>query len=144
WTYDEEEKLRSIISEAVKTIRERRQEGHIVSDESDEDLIDWQRVSELMDRTRSRLQCMQKWKLMQKQAHDEAMSNQDRYSIVKAIRAFDINADGRIPWAKVRTKKLGDRWSRPTIMLAWYRLKRSVPDHAIMTVPEIIKQLTIK
>ncbi|KAI1483629.1 hypothetical protein F4774DRAFT_366068 [Daldinia eschscholtzii] len=168
WTYDEEEKLRSIISEAVKTIRQRRQEGHIVSDESDEDLIDWQRVSELMDRTRSRLQCMQKWKLMQKQAHDgidnidgvevhsipqiiqkardeaEAMSNQDRYSIVKAIRAFDINADGRIPWAKVRTKKLGDRWSRPTIMLAWYRLKRSVPDHAIMTVPEIIKQLTIK
>ncbi|KAI1804485.1 hypothetical protein F4811DRAFT_520115 [Daldinia bambusicola] len=168
WTYDEEEKLRSIITEAVKAIQERRQEGHLVSDESDEDLIDWQRVSELMDRTRSRLQCIQKWKIMQKQVQDgvagidgdealpvpqiiqkardeaDAMSSQDRYSIIKAIRAFDINADSRIPWTKVRTKQLRSRWSRPTIILVWYRLKRTVPDHAIMTVPEIIKQLSIK
>ncbi|KAI1660448.1 hypothetical protein F4813DRAFT_350001 [Daldinia decipiens] len=167
WTYDEEEKLRSIISDAVKVIRERRQEGHIVSDESDEDLIDWQRVSELMKRTRSRLQCIQKWKLMQKQVQDgvgsidggenlpidqiiqnardeaETISSRDRYNIVKAIRTFGVNADGRIPWAKVR-KQSGDRWRRPTIILVWYRLKHSVPDHGIMTVPEIIKQLSVK
>ncbi|KAI2769805.1 hypothetical protein F4815DRAFT_450678 [Daldinia loculata] len=167
WTYDEEEKLRSIISDAVKVIRDRRQEGHIVSNESDEDLIDWQRVSELMERTRSRLQCIQKWKLMQKQVQDgvgsidggenlpigqiiqnardeaETTSSRDRYSIVKAIRTFGVNADGRIPWAKVR-KQLGGRWQRPTIILVWYRLKHSVPDHGIMTVPEIIKQLSVK
>ncbi|KAI0122457.1 hypothetical protein F4814DRAFT_210158 [Daldinia grandis] len=167
WTYDEEEKLRSIISEAVKIIRERRHEGHIISDESDEDLIDWQRVSELMERTRSRLQCIQKWKLMQKQVQDgvgnidggetlpvdqiiqnardeaETISSRDRYNIIKAIRTFGINADGRIPWAKVR-KQLGGRWRRPTIILVWYRLKHSVPDYGIMTVPELIKQLSVK
>ncbi|KAI0849504.1 hypothetical protein F5Y00DRAFT_67664 [Daldinia vernicosa] len=167
WTYEEEEKLRSIISDAVKVIRERRQEGHILSNESDEDLIDWQRVSELMERTRSRLQCIQKWKLMQKQVQDgvgsidggenlpiaqiiqnardeaETISSRDRYNIVKAIRTFGVNADGRIPWAKVR-KQLSGRWRRPTIILVWYRLKHSVPDHIIMTVPEIIKQLSVR
>ncbi|KAI8958022.1 hypothetical protein F5Y11DRAFT_55815 [Daldinia sp. FL1419] len=168
WTYEEEDKLRSIISEAIQTIQENREQGRIISNEANEDLIDWQKVSERMARTRSRLQCIQKWKLMHKQiqdgvgsidggenlpipdiiqnARDEAaeLSNRERYSIVKAIRSFDVNADGRIPWAKVRTKQLGSRWTRPTIILAWYRLKHTVPDHDIMTVPEITKQLSVR
>ncbi|KAF3059553.1 hypothetical protein GL218_04774 [Daldinia childiae] len=78
-------------------------------------------------------------------ARDEAetISSRDRYNIVKAIRTFGVNADGRIPWAKVR-KQLGGRWRRPTIILVWYRLKHSVPDHTIMAVPEIIRQLSVK
>ncbi|KAI1086799.1 hypothetical protein F5B19DRAFT_110340 [Rostrohypoxylon terebratum] len=164
WTLDEEEKLQAIISEALQAIREQRRLGKIRVQEADEELIDWQRVSELMDRTRSRLQCIQKWKIINRhgpnrgsidgdevmsvdqmiqKARDEAdaMSNRDRFSIVKAVDASGVKADSRIPWAKVRSLHLEDRWTRPTIMLAWYRLRHSVPDWNIMTIPEITIQL---
>ncbi|OTA86903.1 hypothetical protein M434DRAFT_40409, partial [Hypoxylon sp. CO27-5] len=70
WTFEEEDKLRSIITEAFEAIRAQRQKTGDESQEPEEDLIDWQMVSERMDRTRSRLQCIQKWKLMnRKQAN---------------------------------------------------------------------------
>ncbi|KAI1372141.1 hypothetical protein F4677DRAFT_433606 [Hypoxylon crocopeplum] len=168
WSQEEEGKLQLIIAEALQVIRDRREEGKLASSEPDEDLIDWQRVSELMDRTRSRLQCMQKWKLMNRQrqdgnggvdggealtadqiiqnARDEAaaMSSRDRYNILKAVRVYNTSADSRIPWAKVRTKQLRDQWSRPTLMLVWYRMKHSVPDSHMMTVSEIINQLSAR
>ncbi|KAI2635848.1 hypothetical protein GGS26DRAFT_514543 [Hypomontagnella submonticulosa] len=168
WTQEEEDELRSIILSALETIRARRQTGQISAEESDEDLIDWQRVSELMHRTRSRLQCMQKWKLMSRDrqrqegagsidggevlsieqtiqtARDEAnaTSSRERYRLLKAIRASGAKAESRIPWAKIRAKQLGSRWTRPTLMLVWSRLKRSVPDWTIMSVPEVVQQLT--
>ncbi|KAI1440018.1 hypothetical protein F5Y02DRAFT_424694 [Annulohypoxylon stygium] len=164
WTLDEEEKLQAIISDALRVIREHRRQGKIRVQEADEELIDWQRVSELMDRTRSRLQCIQKWKILNRHGADrgsidggnvmsvdqiiqkareeaDAMSNRDRFSIIKAVDASDVKADSRIPWAKVRSLHLEDRWTRPTIMMAWYRLRHSVPDWSIMTTPEIIIQL---
>ncbi|KAI0835955.1 hypothetical protein F5Y06DRAFT_274836 [Hypoxylon sp. FL0890] len=167
WTQEEEDKLQSIITEALEVIRHQRQKTGRKTQEPEEDLIDWQRVSELMDRTRSRLQCIQKWKLIHRQqancssidggevlpvdqiiknARDEAgsLSSRDRYSVVKAIRACEVNADSRIPWAKVRSKHLGDRWSRPTLMVVWYRLKQSIPDCNIMSIPEVIQQLSKK
>ncbi|KAI4869819.1 hypothetical protein F4820DRAFT_443611 [Hypoxylon rubiginosum] len=166
WTKEEENRLESIITEALETIRAQRESADISDDEDDEDLIDWQRVSELMERTRSRLQCMSKWKIMVRQKHAsdgsidggevlpvddiidkardeaEAMSNDERYHLVKAIRAYRSQADSRIPWAKVREKKMGKRWTRPTLMLVWYRLKLSVADWNVMSVPEITKQLS--
>ncbi|KAI1385622.1 uncharacterized protein F4822DRAFT_432477 [Hypoxylon trugodes] len=163
WTLEEEERLQSIVTEALESIKEHRLNGHINSIEADEDLIDWQRVSERMDRTRSRLQCISKWKKISnrpseagidgsgtltvdqiiQQARDEVvdLSNHERYSIIKAIRASNVNAESRIPWAKVRTEHLDNKWTRPVIMLAWYRLKHLVPDWHIMSIPEIIMQL---
>ncbi|OTB06397.1 hypothetical protein M426DRAFT_20850 [Hypoxylon sp. CI-4A] len=167
WTPDEEEKLQTIVHDALEMIRKGHEMDGTSPSDSDEDMVDWQRVSLLMDRTRSRLQCIQKWKSLSKQqqqadgvsidgseplpieqiiqnARDEAaaMRGRERYSIVKAIRSFNVNADSRIPWAKVRSKRLGDRWSRPTLMLVWYRLQHAIPDHGILSVPEIIQQLT--
>ncbi|KAI2463534.1 hypothetical protein F4781DRAFT_117723 [Annulohypoxylon bovei var. microspora] len=165
WSVEEEEKLQAIIDDALRVIRERREEGKLNLQEADEDLIDWQRVSELMDRTRSRLQCIQKWKIMNRQGAErgsidggailsveqiiqkardeaEAMSSRERYSIVKAVEASDARADSRIPWAKLRSTHLDDRWSRPTIMMAWYRLRHSVPDWNIISLSEIVTQLS--
>ncbi|KAI1396185.1 hypothetical protein F4819DRAFT_476073 [Hypoxylon fuscum] len=165
WDQEEEDNLERIVDTALQTIRVQKANGGLSESEPDDKLIDWQLVSEQMRRTRSRLQCMQKWKLIirQKQAgagsidggevlpvdqiiekaRDEAdaMTYRERYNIVKAIRSHKVNVDSRIPWAKMRSKQLGDQWTRPTIMLAWYRLKLSVPDWKIMTVPEITKQL---
>ncbi|XXH01575.1 Sphingosine N-acyltransferase lag1 [Hypoxylon texense] len=166
WTKEEENKLESIISEALAVIRAEQENGAIPADEPEEELIDWQRVSVMMDRTRSRLQCITKWKLMmrQKQAGEgsidgsavasvhetvmkareeaEAMSSEERYNLIKAIRAYRTQADSRIPWAKIREKKMGPQWTRPTLMLVWYRLKHSVADWDTMAVPEISKQLS--
>ncbi|KAI1773120.1 hypothetical protein F4818DRAFT_443481 [Hypoxylon cercidicola] len=166
WDPKEEEKLASIVADALEVIRAQRENGNDWGGQSDEDMIDWQRVSELMNRTRSRLQCLQKWKLMvrQKQAvsgsidggaalsvdeiitksrdEAEAMTSHDRYKLIKAIRSYKSRADSRIPWIKIREKQMRRQWTRPTLMLAWYRLKRSVTDWNVMSLPEIAKQLS--
>ncbi|KAL7619724.1 hypothetical protein AAE478_010266 [Parahypoxylon ruwenzoriense] len=167
WNQEDEDKLKSIVDNALAEIRQWRNREQTQTHEPDESLVDWQKVSECMDRTRSRLQCIQKWKSITRQknggtsvsidggealpidqliqkARDEAMaiSHQDRYRIVKAIRAYGTNADSRIPWAKVRAKHLANRWPRPTLMLLWYRLRLFVPDSNILSIPEVIHQLT--
>ncbi|KAI0006750.1 hypothetical protein F4779DRAFT_549985 [Xylariaceae sp. FL0662B] len=165
WDESEQEKLTSIVGEAIEHIQKERAGGRVRHEGPDDDLVDWQAVSEKMGRTRSRLQCIQKWKAIKAQteggsidgetlsidevvqrAREEAadMPSQDRYRIVRAVRTCGANADSRIPWAKISVKKLGRQWARSTIMLVWYRLKRSIADWKIMSVPEIADQLTTR
>ncbi|KAI1082508.1 hypothetical protein F5B20DRAFT_531572 [Whalleya microplaca] len=162
WDQGEIDMLTNIVLEAIEAIQKHHADKGTVYPGPEDDLVDWQIVSEKMGRTRSRLQCIQKWKTIKAQieggsvdgeilsvdeivqrARDEAaeMLSRDRYRIVKAVRACDVNADSRIPWAKIKAKKLHDQWSRPTLMLVWYRLKLSIPDWKTMTVPQIADQL---
>ncbi|KAH7029291.1 uncharacterized protein B0I36DRAFT_244375, partial [Microdochium trichocladiopsis] len=61
WSQEEEDRLANIVAEAIDTIRRMREKGESNSAATDEELVDWQMVSEKMDRTRSRLQCITKW-----------------------------------------------------------------------------------
>ncbi|KAI0179803.1 hypothetical protein GGR52DRAFT_213918 [Hypoxylon sp. FL1284] len=166
WSAEEEELLHSIVTIALQDIREQMREANTIHDKGEEDLIDWQLVSERMNRTRSRLQCIQKWKIMlrQKQAGDgsidgapamtvdeiiekardeaESLLNEDRYRLVKAIRERGVLSDSRIPWANIRETKMHSRWPRPTLLVAWYRLKISVPDWEGKSSAEIAKRLS--
>ncbi|RYP53085.1 hypothetical protein DL768_001862 [Monosporascus sp. mg162] len=162
WTQQEQDNLTTIVAEAIDLIKEHQAQGHN-RDVPTEDLIDWQLVSQRMGRTRSRLQCISKWKLLKTQAEgksidggegrsvdeiivkarDEAekMTDRERYKLIKAIAACSANADSRIPWAKVRANIAGKRWTRPTLMLAWHRLKLTVSDWKTMSVPDITERL---
>ncbi|RYP55435.1 hypothetical protein DL769_010177 [Monosporascus sp. CRB-8-3] len=162
WTQEERDNLAIIVAEAIDHIKAHQAQGHN-QDVPTEDLIDWQLVSQKMGRTRSRLQCISKWKSLKSQAEgksidggecqsvdkiiararDEAeeMTDRERYKLTKAIAACNANAESRIPWTKVRATMAGKGWARPTLMLAWRRLKLTVSDWKTMNVPDITERL---
>jgi hypothetical protein len=67
WNEEEEARLTEYVKEAMEAIDELRKDSPhtILLQKSYEELIDWQNISEKMERTRSRLQCITKWKAMQ-------------------------------------------------------------------------------
>lgn len=67
WSEEEEARLTEYVKEAMEAIDELRntQPETPLLLKSYEELIDWQNISEKMERTRSRLQCITKWKAMQ-------------------------------------------------------------------------------
>ncbi|KAK9769579.1 hypothetical protein SCAR479_13749 [Seiridium cardinale] len=164
WSYDEEVKLQEQVTVAIDYIHKMKARGPPPpgwSGKTDDALVDWQLISERMGRTRSRLQCQTKWKQLRLKmqggnidgapAHSmdeiiqgarndfDEMTTRDLYMIAKALKRSGTLADSRIGWHKLRrdwSKSLG-KWNRPALMLAWYRLRRSVPDWRIMSVPEI-------
>ncbi|KAK7923457.1 hypothetical protein PG985_007528 [Apiospora marii] len=146
WDVAEENKLREIIQRSLEQIRAvRGAPGSEENQGKEEDLIDWQGVSEGMNRSRSRLQCMNKWKKLKaamdsedngdvdpnesmaqtiNNAREEAMqiSGHDLSRILKRVKDTGATSDGRIPWAKVHAEGVGTKYSRPTLMVAWCRL----------------------
>ncbi|KAL7787436.1 hypothetical protein V8C37DRAFT_390296 [Trichoderma ceciliae] len=67
WSEEEEARLTEHVKEAMEAIDELRNTGpeKPLLLKAYEELIDWQNISERMERTRSRLQCITKWKAMQ-------------------------------------------------------------------------------
>lgn len=67
WSEEEEARLTEYVKEAMEAIDDLRIQSPqtILLQKSYEELIDWQNISEKMERTRSRLQCITKWKAMQ-------------------------------------------------------------------------------
>ncbi|KAI1196125.1 hypothetical protein F5X97DRAFT_306235 [Nemania serpens] len=157
WTQGEVEKLLIIIEDASTEIRKERAKRGVDDDRPVEEDINWQLVSEGMGRTRSRIQCMAKWKSIKpqltgggldgetmpieeiiQQAREIAMtmSYRNRSIIIKEILKTGANADSRIPWLKVRNE-LGNQWTRPPLMIVWFRLKRTIAGWQSLNVKEI-------
>jgi hypothetical protein len=67
WSEEEEARLTEHVKEAMEAIDELRkaEPRRLLLRKAYEELIDWQNISEKMERTRSRLQCITKWKAMQ-------------------------------------------------------------------------------
>ncbi|KAL7951735.1 hypothetical protein V8C42DRAFT_350169 [Trichoderma barbatum] len=69
WSDTEEELLKQAVQDAIEIIDQIRKDDPekaiIRKASSSEDVVDWQNISELMGRKRSRLQCITKWKALQ-------------------------------------------------------------------------------
>ncbi|KAJ8108624.1 hypothetical protein ONZ43_g6368 [Nemania bipapillata] len=157
WSQEETDQLIAIVDQASAEIHKQRALQGEQSNLPIEEDINWQLVSQGMGRTRSRLQCIARWKVIKtqmaggsldgetapigemiQQARDAAttMSYRNRSFVVKAILKTGAKADNRIPWVKVR-HELGGQWTRPPLMVVWFRLKRSIPDWQSLNVEEI-------
>ncbi|KAI1182269.1 hypothetical protein F5B17DRAFT_421198 [Nemania serpens] len=157
WTQGEVDKLLIIIEQATAEIRKQRAKRGADDDRPVDDDINWQLVSQGMGRTRSRIQCIAKWKSIKpqltgggldgetvpieeiiQQARETAMtmSYRNRSFVIKEILKTSANADSRIPWLKVRNE-LGNQWTRPPLMIVWFRLKRSITNWQSLNVKEI-------
>ncbi|KAI0399950.1 hypothetical protein F4802DRAFT_526422 [Xylaria palmicola] len=156
WSQPETDRLVSIVEQAIGVIQQQRAKRGLDDGRPVEDDISWQLVSQGMDRTRSRLQCIAKWKAIKsrlngggvdgetapieniiEQARQTAatMSYRNRSLILKEILKTGQRTDGRIPWLKVRNG-LGDKWTRTPLMVVWFRLRRSLPDWPSLDVKE--------
>lgn len=153
WDEAEEARLTQVVIDAMQQIdRMRQEEPHMSTEKSYEDLIDWQLVSEQMDRTRSRLQCITKWKSMnlrgvhgkdklKSSAPDsqisftlekarrqiEDMPEEEKYRFVLAIQGSAAGVDNKIPWIRLVDKVFRQSYHRTTQVLLWSRLRQSVP-----------------
>ncbi|KAF4967530.1 hypothetical protein FSARC_4915 [Fusarium sarcochroum] len=154
WDEMEEGNLTQYVMEAMSAIDELRriQPSRELLKKPYEELIDWQNISERMERTRSRLQCITKWKAMNIKTHGKdklvsnapdapisfrlekarrqiaAMPEEERYRLIMAIQGSSAQAESKIPWQRLVDKKFRNSWHRPTQMLLWRRLKHTVPD----------------
>ncbi|KAH8167499.1 hypothetical protein CIB48_g742 [Xylaria polymorpha] len=156
WSQEETDRLIAIVEQAIAEIRHQRTLQGLDNSRPVDDDISWQLVSLGMDRTRSRLQCIAKWKSLKpqlvgggldgevvpikeiiRQARETAttMSYRNRSLIINEILKTDVSADSRIPWLKIRTE-LKRKWTRPPIMVVWFRLKRTLPGWQSLNVKE--------
>ncbi|OAF57329.1 RNA polymerase I enhancer binding protein [Pseudogymnoascus destructans] len=169
WDDYEEQKLRDAVAACVSHLQEMRQLGVIESNPDDDEvddteLVDWQQVSEKMGRTRSRLQCRQKWRRMheredpdkfdttplkvgapwrEKLARKETqqMGLDDKLVILRSIKESRVGREGKINWKKVGDEKFQERFAVSATKMAYMKLKDTVPDansHVLQEIVEIL------
>ncbi|QKD58706.2 uncharacterized protein FOBCDRAFT_230000 [Fusarium oxysporum Fo47] len=167
WDEDEEGNLTQYVMEAMAAIDELRiiQPTRELLKKPYEELIDWQNISERMGRTRSRLQCITKWRAMNIKTHGKdklvshapdasisfrlekarrqiaAMPEEERYRMIMAISGSSASVESKIPWQRLVDKQFRNSWHRPTQMLLWRRLKQSVPESEQKTVRDSAQYL---
>ncbi|KAI5456421.1 hypothetical protein BGZ63DRAFT_475714 [Mariannaea sp. PMI_226] len=160
WDEKEEGNLTQYVMEAMGAIDELRRidPSRELLKKPYEELIDWQNVSERMLRTRSRLQCITKWKALNIKTHGRDklastqpdapisfrlekarrqiadMPDEERYRLVMAINGTSVSEDAKIPWQRLVDKQFRNSWHRLTQMLLWHRLKQTIPGWERKTV----------
>ncbi|OBT93300.2 RNA polymerase I enhancer binding protein [Pseudogymnoascus verrucosus] len=170
WDDDEVQQLRDAVAACVSHLREMRQLGVIESspndDEADDiELVDWQQVSEKMGRTRSRLQCRQKWRRMHEsddkfdttprkvapnwrdklaRKETQQMDLDDKLVILRSIKESQVQREGKINWKTVGDEEFQGRFAVRTLKLALTTLKSTVPDAQSHKLQEIVEILLEK
>lgn len=165
WDDDEKLRLAGIVVETIRQIDHIRfQEPHRKDVQGKyEEVIDWQDVSRQMNRTRSRLQCITKWKSMNATSsaslisgHIEAeiapqleaareqigdISVQERYRLCLSIRESKAAVDHDIPWDDLVDAEFRSNWQKPSLVLLWQRLVKAVPDRQRLTTQDCAQYL---
>jgi Myb-like DNA-binding domain len=170
WTDKEEENLRAVVEECLENIRRIRKEatmqlGSQPDMRPDIDLVDWQTVSSKLGRTRSRLQCISKWKQLQEredpynEKNKEAeirdntwraesakklyrsMERVDKYDLLLAIKNSRAGTEGKVPWNKLGDAEFQQKWPCMVRKLAWKRLRAKVTGNEDMRFQDIVYKL---
>ena len=168
WTKEEEGRLRTAVAECAEVIKEIRQkEGHPAESLSEiEKLVDWQVVSQKMGRTRSRLQCITKYKHLKEReesdGEDEAavkpiaeaawrleiaefeagfMTATDKLKLLRAIRDSKAGKEKKIPWELIQKGDLGIQGIRMRLKVAFRAMRHKVPGYKEMKLQAIVEYL---
>lgn len=167
WDEGEERRLTQYVMESMSLVDEMRrlEPNRELLRKPYLELIDWQNISERMDRTRSRLQCITKWRSMNITTHGKdklvsnepdasisfslekarrqiaAMPDEERYRMLMAIQSSSAQSESKIPWQRLVDKKFRASWHRPTQILLWRRLKQTVPGYQEKSVRDCASYL---
>ena len=166
WDQIEVRDLLAAVEECIRAIRdERQQTGASAASRADEEkLVDWQKVSEKMNHTRSRLQCRYKWKKLKNfnGSEDErsgskptisrswriqeaklgatTMSAPEKLRLLRAIHDSGAGREGKIPWAAI-SRDLNEKGKRMIWKVCFRKLTDKLPGSGDMEFDEIVKRL---
>ncbi|KAK4192318.1 hypothetical protein QBC35DRAFT_484914 [Podospora australis] len=167
WDDDEEERLTTVVHAAVERIKEELgKNGSHMSTQAAEELINWAKISEAMGHTRSRLQCVEKWKRLraaepipdrdlimtvlpdtshwrvQKARKDLTLiTPSDKYKLVKAIRDAAPERESEIKWKDIYENLFEKEFERQALVVVWGRLRQSVPEWEDKTTYECAEHI---
>ncbi|PHH73416.1 hypothetical protein CDD80_3838 [Ophiocordyceps camponoti-rufipedis] len=168
WDEVEEANLTQYVIKSMEAIDElrRTKSNDFLVKMTYEELIDWQNISELMGRTRSRLQCITKWKSLNIRTHGQdklvstepharisfrlekarrqisAMPPEERLRLIQAILKTEAHKDAKIPWQRLVDRPFRNTWHRSTQMLLWRRLRQTIPGGDSMSTLDCALYLT--
>ncbi|KFX97061.1 hypothetical protein V490_02989 [Pseudogymnoascus sp. VKM F-3557] len=174
WKPDEEQKLRRVVAECVSHLQEMKDLGMLAATADQEGqslvtLVDWQTVSEKMGRTRSRLQCRQKWKRMHGDADADAdevdatphnarrswreaaarketqrMDLDDKLMLLRSIQESQVEREGKVQWKNLGSEEFRERFDFRAARLAFTKLKAVVPGPIPTDLQETVRILLEK
>lgn len=171
WKLEEEQQLRGAVKKCIELIREdRRREGLLTPEEEDDDTyhehhIDWMKISELMDLSRSHLQCYRKWKAIKTRenattddlvAERIVISNSwkhlknyqeatqtlaaEKLQFLRAIRDSKAGAESKIDWIAI-DKKLDRNHDAMEMRICLRGLLQNIVGHTSKPLQENVKLL---
>jgi hypothetical protein len=166
WDKEEEERLKDVVQECIESIREGRRTSNDPRDasKSDESLIDWSNVSQRMGRTRSRLQCLNKWKKLKdreevivndpviaqpigvtwriEEAEKDArkMKAKEKLQLLYAIRESGAGREGKIPWRRVQEELTG-KPRKMALRVCFRQMRQNIEDNEDMKLQDIVDAL---
>lgn len=168
WTDDEEEALRLAILECLEAIKEIRElealkgRSNNQAPKNDMDLIDWQIVSAKLNHTRSRLQCMTKWKSLRERENSDngeakdlelganswrvrdagkairEMGSDEKLELLHAIQQSRVGREGKVPFRSLGSAKFQTKWSCMARKVAWKKMRATVPGNGDMKLQDIV------
>lgn len=166
WDKVEEAQLQTAVNECIHAIHEERRQteasGASLADE--ETLIDWQKVSMKMNHTRSRLQCMYKWKRIKalSQSDDEhgnpndlisqswrledakiqarTLSASEKLQLLRAVRDSGASREGKIPWGAI-SLALNEKKKRMIWKVTIRKLKNRLRGSDEMKFKDVVEHL---
>jgi hypothetical protein len=171
WSEQEENDLRNAVAKFFeKELASRREQMeqdpslHLSLDLTDDD-IQWPIISEYMGRTRSRLQCSSKWKLLREREAPppnyviedlqmttswrrdraeqdyRAMKVGDKYRLICAIRDSRAGRESKIPWSRLVDEEYRKTFGSMLIKVCWLKLKASVRGNENMALQDIVDRI---
>ncbi|KAL2262497.1 hypothetical protein VTK26DRAFT_1130 [Humicola hyalothermophila] len=161
WSEGEEDRFRDVVESAIEKIRAEMPRD---SNKAPEELINWLKISEEMGYTRSRLQCLNKWKRMcaaepiasqvptilpsgsswrLEKARTELrqITARDKYKLMCAVRDMAVGTDSRINWKQIVTRTFEGKYERQALIVVWGRLRKAVPGWEAKTTRDCARYL---
>lgn len=171
WKLEEEHQLKDSVKKCIELIREdRRREGLLTPEEEDDDTyhehdISWMKVSELMDLSRSHLQCYRKWKSIKAREHattDDLVAERivisnswkhlksyqdasktlaaEKLQFLRAIRDSKAGTESKIDWRAI-DEKLDRNHDAMEMRICLRGLMHNLQNHESNSLQENVKLL---
>ncbi|KAK0712974.1 hypothetical protein B0T26DRAFT_349924 [Lasiosphaeria miniovina] len=161
WSEQEEERLEDAVYEAIRQIQKDLADNPTTPNDP-VSLVNWQKISEAMGRTRTRLQCREKWKRLRanngnnitgfesgtnwrsgKARRDlKKITRRQKLDLFHAIRDSGVVKDSKIPWKEIVDETFRGEFERQALLVAWGRLRQAVPESGSKTTFECATHLS--
>lgn len=169
WTVEEEENLMVIVAECVQLLQQGRKVAgrEPYPDEDVMALVHFSTVSEKMGHTRSRLQCLAKWKVLKRrtdsdvegsdsdaalsetpwqleraQREADEMSPEQKLYLLTLIRESNAGRESKTPWRNIQnTLGVGNFIRKITLRVSLRTMMANIADYKDMKFQEVIDDL---